>query len=655
MAVLVDAETIEVGEKLVLRVCDSDRFSADDSMGVVEVDVANLIETSTDKKLQQSNGLVRRIDPLTSERPGMRTQGDLEWSVCFYPLWKVPQDELEKRVLAVRDRRGEGHTTPPWWLEWLEKYMDKPDWEKEREEKRKDTLELFTGERARDEIEASMKPPADICSGILQFHIHQCSELELESLSGTYSGASVSRRKSAASGKPALNDVIDRVSSENPEPPSSYCEVHLNDKYVYRTRTKQVNPMPYFNAVSERFVRDWRLAKIVFVIRDERDREHSECHVRLGLTADPILGVVSLRLKDVLKDRTQFTRWFPLVGGLGWGKLRISLLFKPIDMRLPRGVSSYEACTFDLRSFNTVDLDPLLSKAAGLRIETEHDKALLHPPYIHRPSHERNNSHNADSNSEESHQLAASHTLDTGHLELDWHLPKPVRLAVKYRHSCCLLFSIVTPRRLKRTKVHALAVLRLDDVPDGEETHRVVPVFDTSSVKEAMSANSAFLAHQSDPHSASSGIRLIGFIRVNFILHQGVSRAHRKLCRRDFKFRSVYEAWEATRLLDPTVAVEAESDSDSDDEDSSDDDEAAAAAAAMHEDDTRAMREGFGAHSKALHKKNRGIFQLKVARTGKYVKDKLESKVIAAAQGTKLQHRPHGMDLEVEKEGQSRL
>jgi hypothetical protein len=100
-------------------------------------------------------------------------------------------------------------------------------------------------------------------------------DLEVESLGGTYS-SDLNHRKSAAGGKPALADVTDRTPAENPDPPSAYCEVHLNDRMVYRTRTKQVTPMPYFNAVSERFIRDWRLAKVTFVVRDERDREHGE-------------------------------------------------------------------------------------------------------------------------------------------------------------------------------------------------------------------------------------------------------------------------------------------------------------------------------------------------------------------------------------------
>ena len=111
-----------------------------------------------------------------------------------------------------------------------------------------------------------------------------------------------------------MSDITDRTSAENPEPPSAYCEVHLNDRFVYRTRTKQVTPLPYFNAVSERFLRDWRMAKIVFVIRDERDREHGKhswTHdiAVVVLMPDPILGMVTLYLKDVLSEHSHFTRY----------------------------------------------------------------------------------------------------------------------------------------------------------------------------------------------------------------------------------------------------------------------------------------------------------------------------------------------------------
>jgi hypothetical protein len=53
---------------------------------------------------------------------------------------------------------------------------------------------------------------------------------------------------------------------------------------------------------------------------------------------------------------------------------------------------------------------------------------------------------------------------------------------------------------------------------------------------------------------------------------------------------------------------------------------------------------------------NKGIFQLKIARTGKFVKDKIESKFLsgAAVVGAK-DRRSRGADIEVEQEGTSRI
>lgn len=283
-------------------------------MGVVEVDVADLVEHS--EAFTPDQPPIRRVDLLTAERPGMKTSGRLEWSVRFCPLWAMPQEELEKKVVDNEDDRpGEPSASdmrlPPW-LHWINKYMDTPNWEHERAKRRQDTIAWFTGEKEREEAEAAAPPSDDLRSGILQFHIHQCVDLEVDSLDGTYSSA-LNSRLSAAGGKPALAEEIDRTPAENPDPPSAYCEVHLNDRLVYRTRTKQVTPLPYFNAVSERFLRDWRMAKIVFVVRDERDREHGEAI--LGIVweliadiLDPILGLVTLYLKDVFKDQSHFTR-----------------------------------------------------------------------------------------------------------------------------------------------------------------------------------------------------------------------------------------------------------------------------------------------------------------------------------------------------------
>ncbi|CAK9786018.1 hypothetical protein CC85DRAFT_285706 [Cutaneotrichosporon oleaginosum] len=662
---LVSGESIEVGEQLLLKVCDSDRFSVDDAIGQVKVDIADIIEQS--EQAGPGYELFRRHDDLEPEHPGMRVQGQIDWSVRFFPLWKIPVDEFHRRLEAIKDRRGEGKTVAPWWLQWLDDWMEKPEWETERAKRRKEMVEYITGERQRDEIEAAMPPTGEFPSGVLQFHVHQCAELEMYPDSGSFSGSNISRRKSAASGKPALSNVIDRAPGENPDPPSAYCEVHLNDKYVFRTRTKRVNPQPYFNALSERFIRDWRQARIKFVVKDERDREH-----------DPIIGVVSLRVRDVLADRAQITRWFPILGGLGFGKLRISLLFKPIDIKLPRGVSSYEACTFDIASLQTTDLSEALGKMPTLVIESEYDQAVFQPPdeegYVEDDEGDGGSRPRSSTITSTNTKRLSDRPYTMPHADgatVEWELPQPVRLAVQYRHSCSMVLSFVTRRVLKKKRVHAVGVLPLANVPDDELTRRTVPIFATASVRDAVRANVAFTEYVSMGMPALAAtttlggssvlpenVRVIGFVKIEFVLHPGVSRAHRKLCKRDLKFKAVYDAWEATRLLENPASPSDDGESESSDlglSDDNDDEKASGkeAAAAMRDDDTRAMLHG-RSHAKALHKHNKGIFQLKIARTGKFVKDKVQARVLSTT-GTNLSQRPHGADVHVEKEGVSKL
>lgn len=76
---------------------------------------------------------------------------------------------------------------------------------------------------------------------------------------------------------------------------------------IYRTRTKVVSSRPIFNAGTERFIRDWRCGIITITVRDQRMRQH-----------DPILGVVSLKISDLLQTSSQLTRWYPIEGNVNY-------------------------------------------------------------------------------------------------------------------------------------------------------------------------------------------------------------------------------------------------------------------------------------------------------------------------------------------------
>jgi Ca2+-dependent lipid-binding protein len=173
--VLVTSDSIEAGERLRIRVVDSDRFSADDAMGRLEIDLADLV----DQSIASGDQLHRRQDPLKADRPGMKTSGHLNWSVRFCPLWQMQPEEMMQRMQSIKEARRRAEPSdlePPWWLKMIQEIaVDKPDWENERAERRKETLAWFTGERERDEMEAAVRPSDDLRSGILQFHVHQCT------------------------------------------------------------------------------------------------------------------------------------------------------------------------------------------------------------------------------------------------------------------------------------------------------------------------------------------------------------------------------------------------------------------------------------------------------------------------------------------------
>lgn len=239
----------------------SDRFSVDDALGMVECDVADLLD-SGDK--QQKGSMKEEISKLAPIKEGLPSQGELLWSFAFYPIWKMPQDAEQKNRLADaewnKDKHGpddvgtslEGKALQSNLLyKMMSKLRPEPyPWEAERRKRRLESIAWLTGERARETLEASLAPSMSRRSGILQFGVLQCMDLELQQTAGTFKSQS-RRQSSAAGGKPAIGDIVDSMAWESDKPPSPYAEVILNGRLVYRTRTKQLSPAPYWNAVGQ--------------------------------------------------------------------------------------------------------------------------------------------------------------------------------------------------------------------------------------------------------------------------------------------------------------------------------------------------------------------------------------------------------------------
>lgn len=107
--------------------------------------------------------------------------------------------------------------------------------------------------------------------------------------------------------------------------PNSYCEIILNDDMIYKTRVKQYTSMPYFEAGTERFIRNWMETVVRIQVRDARyefaiseaeslsDRRR-EFRVREN---DPVLGIVTVKLSELFKNSSEITRLFSIQEGVG--------------------------------------------------------------------------------------------------------------------------------------------------------------------------------------------------------------------------------------------------------------------------------------------------------------------------------------------------
>lgn len=177
--VLIAADAIKAGEGFRICANDSDRFSADDTLGVVLLDLAELINSCR-------QGMVHRVDHFAADRAAKDTSGTLAWSVEFCPLWQMSPQETKERLAQAR-REKERCEPPngavePWWMRWMKDMIPGEDgWEAERIKRRAETKAWLCGKKEREVWEAEVGASEERPSGILQVSYLSVSEDALES------------------------------------------------------------------------------------------------------------------------------------------------------------------------------------------------------------------------------------------------------------------------------------------------------------------------------------------------------------------------------------------------------------------------------------------------------------------------------------------
>lgn len=217
----VSAVELDAEESIRLQLWDSDKGTADDDLGRIEVDLKELMRN------KESNGKMwRRTDTFEAMKAGETMPGRLEWSVGYFTKVRL----LDSQV--AHKSPGDGVTT----VEQLKAKSYRESSQKLREANKDESAEAEQLKEedfeatATDMITTSI-PPTNYPSGILSLQIHQITGLELERQS---------RTRDVDGGEPdeADDETADHL-------PDAYCTIMLNHQKIFKTRTKPKNSKPF--------------------------------------------------------------------------------------------------------------------------------------------------------------------------------------------------------------------------------------------------------------------------------------------------------------------------------------------------------------------------------------------------------------------------
>ncbi|KAL9616120.1 MAG: hypothetical protein Q9160_008976 [Pyrenula sp. 1 TL-2023] len=562
MYLLVGPEELNAEEILRIQLWDSDRTTADDDLGRVELDLKDIVNGSEPvSKLQD------RKDGLTGLENQEKWPGTIEWAVGYFPKTRVTSDEVKISP----------HTQANDVEELKQQVMDNAEQKLREAKKGRDEENELSQQKEQDMIEQetqiliSAPPRNDRPSGILSVQIHQITGLELEQ-----GNKNTDNKK---------ND--DGENEESDDLPSSYCNIIINHAKVFKTRTKPKNAKPFFNAGNERFIRDWRTAEVILSIRDSRVHE-----------SNPLLGIVHLPLAEIFKERSQVISTWPLVGGLGYGRARVSLVFRSVELQLPKQLLGWDYGTVEIiGAVTSKDLKKDLQRL-NIKFRSSATTGKMRP--VKDSSGQENTSANT----------------------MTWkpkHQNPSLYLAICNRYSSCLTICF-RKTSLGNNSTAAFAIVWLKDLIDNEESTLSLDVWDTKSVSLKRASSCVDIDH--------GDAKPLGTIQLQLNFHPGLSGWHAAMKGKSQDLNDVLEVLDTAAdhhlTSTSTSSVRSRSTSSSSSSSSSSSDSG-------NESNRRASSSGplsqvkdYKQHHKQLHRRHRGLMQWKGVRTLDWMGKKIE-------------------------------
>ena len=207
-ALLVTPELIKADEQLSVELWDSDRTSADDIVGKIEL--------SMQKMIQHPGKMFPQVSKLTGMEADSEMPGELHWEVGFF---SKPKFRPALRTDGKNDNL--------------------PDTLKDHPALQDDVGTLKTEEE--DAVEHT--PPDPLWpSGVCSIIVHQIVNLELENIMGS------NGKRKGREYEPA-HDYGENTEEEHKKLPSSYCTILLNDQLV--SQSENVSWTQYYLLLAE--------------------------------------------------------------------------------------------------------------------------------------------------------------------------------------------------------------------------------------------------------------------------------------------------------------------------------------------------------------------------------------------------------------------
>ncbi|GAA5997561.1 hypothetical protein JCM5350_005068 [Sporobolomyces pararoseus] len=520
---LVTDDEVRADEKLSIQLWDSDMISADDLVGRTNISVTDL--------MLEPNKVHKRVDKLMGFEDADSMAGTLTWSVAYF--------EKAKLNPALKLAQGIDHSLP-------KELQDHPELKVE-------TNTVDTPEEA----DVSRTPPdPNYPAGILSIMVNNILSLERQNLKGA-SGKS----REGESGQDT-----DEASEQDQNLPSAYCEFVVNDDLVFKTRVKQYSNCPFFQASHEEFIRDYRKTSLRIVVRDSRLREH-----------DPILGIVNLPLKELLSHSSEVTRLFRLEGGVGFGKVNISVLFKGVKMSLPKELAGWDTGTVCITT--PVKVEPV----ADSDFDWKEKKLVL-------------------STSEAKEKISSRHAEVSSDGSLQWNIEEDIRLPTYDRYSSALYFDY-GGSKIKvgpiGSKTDAFAMLWLSELADDEPKEVRLPIICGSEHLKAL--------YISDQTKKTHDYEIVGWLTTTVMLDAGLDSDHEKYAKTQTA-RHEFEQYDVIEGQSETAKLNAHANDDG---------------VIDKEEQKRIDR----AHKKALEQRHRGKMQFAPVRSAVWAKDGMKDRL----------------------------